>query len=174
MIIQPWEQRFRGLRWKNMPGSTRDDQLINFFLFRRGLITVEEMKEEARPDTDEPDAERRLRNKYGFNRPKMIRQRGGISRVERPRAKRKPGPNGLPSHMQKSATMEEVLATHDEVQRVAEAAGMSLRGAARFIGIRPTAFARSEMLKASVKTMERMKQFLTAMEERNNQQKEAA
>jgi hypothetical protein len=41
-LLQPWEQSFAGVYWWEMPGQDTEVQKINFALFRRGLIKVEE------------------------------------------------------------------------------------------------------------------------------------
>jgi len=37
-----WQQDFNGLYWHDMPGQMADDKKINFALYRRGLIQLEE------------------------------------------------------------------------------------------------------------------------------------
>jgi len=46
--LQPWEQSFAGVHWWEMPGQDTEVQKINFALFRRGLIKVEEAAVEVR------------------------------------------------------------------------------------------------------------------------------
>lgn len=39
-----WEGEYLGFTWRDMRGCTSDDKKMNFSLFRRGLITVEDME----------------------------------------------------------------------------------------------------------------------------------
>lgn len=45
--LAPWEMSFNGYRWFDMPGQGEDDQKLNFFLFRRGKLKLEEIKLEV-------------------------------------------------------------------------------------------------------------------------------
>jgi len=38
----PWQMTWNGRTWKDMPGASVEDQRLNFALFRRGLLAVEE------------------------------------------------------------------------------------------------------------------------------------
>lgn len=51
-VIQPWEHRFRGKRWRDMPGACDVVRKLNFALFRRGMISIEEAKFEERDDAE--------------------------------------------------------------------------------------------------------------------------
>ncbi|MDH4474878.1 MAG: hypothetical protein QE274_00265 [Verrucomicrobiaceae bacterium] len=45
--LRPWEMSFGGYRWRDMPGTNEDDKKINFALFRRGELKLEEVKLEV-------------------------------------------------------------------------------------------------------------------------------
>lgn len=49
---QPWEQSCRGLRWQDMPGACKEVKLLNFALFRRGKISVEEARQDECDDAE--------------------------------------------------------------------------------------------------------------------------
>ena len=42
MILQPWQETFNGRTWRDMPGVGADNKKLNFFLFRRGMLDVED------------------------------------------------------------------------------------------------------------------------------------
>ncbi len=44
----PWQQRFGGLRWQDMPGNDTVMKRINFFLFRRGELALDEEAQSKR------------------------------------------------------------------------------------------------------------------------------
>lgn len=54
--LAPWEQRFRGLRWNQMPGSDPTEQRLNFALFRRGKAKIDELRAESREVVSAPKA----------------------------------------------------------------------------------------------------------------------
>ena len=45
--LRPWEMSFNGYRWRDMPGVNEDEKKVNFALFRRGLLKLEEVKLEV-------------------------------------------------------------------------------------------------------------------------------
>lgn len=53
--MKPWEMEFNGRRWCDMPGSNDDDRKLNFFLYRRGKLDVEEAIVEAEVSEDYRD-----------------------------------------------------------------------------------------------------------------------
>ena len=53
--MRPWEMEFNGRRWCDMPGSNDDDRKLNFFLYRRGKLDVEEAAVEAEASEDYRD-----------------------------------------------------------------------------------------------------------------------
>ncbi len=54
---KPWEQSWNGKFWNDMPGSTLEDQRINFALWKRGLIQLDEVRVEL----THPDGEKEIR-----------------------------------------------------------------------------------------------------------------
>ena len=46
-FLAPWEMSFNGYRWKDMPGVNEDERKVNFALFRRGLLKLEEVRMEV-------------------------------------------------------------------------------------------------------------------------------
>lgn len=52
VALKPWEVSFNGYRWHQMPGCTEEDKKLNFFLYRRGLLQVDEIEVERRSDAE--------------------------------------------------------------------------------------------------------------------------
>jgi hypothetical protein len=42
MRLQPWQDTFNGRTWRDMPGVGEDNKKLNFFLYRRGMLDVED------------------------------------------------------------------------------------------------------------------------------------
>ena len=42
MILQPWQETFNGRTWRDVPGVGEDNKKLNFFLYRRGMLDVED------------------------------------------------------------------------------------------------------------------------------------
>lgn len=58
---EPWEQKWNGLTWEDMPNQNREHKLLDFALYRRGKYDVEiDLSDEA-DDADETGAKPRVR-----------------------------------------------------------------------------------------------------------------
>jgi hypothetical protein len=51
--VMPWQQTFNGYTWEQMPGASEEDKKMNFFLYRRGLLDVEEIEHARQEDLEE-------------------------------------------------------------------------------------------------------------------------
>lgn len=154
IALQPWEQRFMGKRWSDMPGSDEVARKLNFALWRRGLQII----------VFDDDAKNGIRLKGSptgrLPSLKSVKEKSMAGTRE---AKAK----SLPAHMQRSYPLEEVLTLQEGVEKAARKAGMSLSKAAQMLGIRRTAFSRSEVTRSANKYVPHMVRFLEIMEERS-------
>lgn len=73
-MLLPWQQMWNGRTWQDMPGNDIYEQRVNFALFRRGLIHVEEERVSG-PDGEEEvkvfmvsNYNRRLKSRKRFRR----------------------------------------------------------------------------------------------------------
>ncbi len=85
--VMPWEMSFNGRTWRDMPGSTVEDQKMNFFFFRRGMLDVEDEVECARREADgivEMKVTKRVRLKMRSRGLGMGARRGVAAAAESP------------------------------------------------------------------------------------------
>lgn len=80
LTLKPWEQRFNGRTWHDMPGSKKDDKRMNFALYRRGKLTEADIEA-----WEEDQKVKETTGKCGTTRAKRVLgpQKGRAAALER-------------------------------------------------------------------------------------------
>ena len=155
--LAPWQQRFRGLRWPDMPGSDSVAKKINFALWRRGLQAI--------ICDDATESGIRLKGSITGHLPKLRK----AEETPKEKTKRKPGPQGLPAHMLKQCNEVEMLSLLKRVKREASKARLTQGEAAILGGFPRNYMSPSCVRKAGKSAKERLERLLEILIQRNNQ-----